>query len=68
MQNKSDRDIIQIQKKKETADVGTEEFIVLNSRVEKLKRDEASTIVRIQVMKDKIQNLQEARMLKKGSR
>jgi hypothetical protein len=68
MQIRSNHDIIRIQKKKETAGIGTEEFIVLNSRVEKLKRDEASTIVRIQVMKDKIQHLQEARVLKKGSR
>jgi hypothetical protein len=68
MQNRSNRDVIRIQKKKETAVVESEEFIVLNSRVEKLKRDEANTIVRIQVMKDKIQHLQEARVLKKGSR
>lgn len=68
MQKRSNRDIIRIQNKKETAGIGTEEFIVLNSRVEKLKRDEASTIVRIQVMKNKIQHLQEARVLKKGSR
>jgi hypothetical protein len=68
MQKRTNRDIIRIQKKKETAGIGTTEFIVLNSRVEKLKRDEASTIYRIQLMRDKIQHLQEVRKLKKGSR
>ena len=68
MQKKCDKDIILIQKKKEAAETDHEEYILLNSRVQELKRNEDLTISRIQVMKDKIQTLQEVRAQKKAGR